>query len=216
MPQEREPSSFKLIFTLGLAGFFSGLLLVGIYLLTLPRIEANKAEALRKAIYKVIPGCASFTPLKMKNGQLTEAGNDASGKKSKDEDFIYAGYDKQGKLLGFAIPNEEPGFQDLIVAIIGYDPFKQFIIGFEVLDSKETPGLGDKINFDEDFRANFRALSVDPQIVPVKHGKKQNPNEVETITGATISSKAVVRLLQKGIDKWRTPAEEFAAQNKTK
>jgi electron transport complex protein RnfG len=60
--------------------------------------------------------------------------------------------------------------------------------------------LGDKIITDADFVANFDALdarlSSDGQalaneIVTVKHGTKQNPWEIDAISGATISSKAV-------------------------
>jgi len=214
--EEKDPGSFKLIFTLGVAGFLSGLILVGIYILTLPAIEANKAEALKQAIYKVLPGCNSYIRLKNLGGQLVEEKEGGDKKQNKNAEYIYAGYNKAGDLIGFAIPSEEPGFQDLIIAIIGYDPYKKIIIGFEVLDSKETPGLGDRIKADPDFHANFKALAIDPEIVPVKKGKKQNSNEVETITGATISSKAVVRLLQNGMKKWRTPAENFTDKNQNK
>jgi electron transport complex protein RnfG len=68
----------------------------------------------------------------------------------------------------------------------------------------ETPGIGDKIVKDAAFLENFRALEAKPNatgdglenpIVLVKTGEKNNPWEVDAITGATISSKAVVRML---------------------
>ncbi|MEJ2080907.1 MAG: FMN-binding protein, partial [Acidobacteriota bacterium] len=40
-------------------------------------------------------------------------------------------------------------------------------------------------------------LSVEPKVVAVKHGTKTAPNEVDSISGATISSKAVVSIIQK-------------------
>jgi len=72
----------------------------------------------------------------------------------------------------------------------------------EILDSRETPGLGDKIYKDADFVANFDDLAVDPVIKAVKKGLKLAPNEIDAITGATISSKAVVRIINEGRERW--------------
>ena len=137
---EPEPSSFRLIFSLGLAGFFSGLLLVSAYIYTEPLIAANKAEALQKAIFKVLPGCVDYSTLEMINNQLREVitSNPAQGKgaQSTDSPKIFAGFDASGNLIGFAIPSSEPGFQDIIGAIYGYNAIEKVIIGFEVLESK--------------------------------------------------------------------------------
>ena len=65
----------------------------------------------------------------------------------------------------------------------------------EILESRETPGLGDKIYKDMAFVGNFTELSIDPTIVVVKKNTRSQPNEVDAITGATISSKAVVRII---------------------
>lgn len=204
------PSSFRLILTLGIAGFFSGLLLVGVYLSTLPAIQQHRAESLRKAIFQVLPGCTEYQTLELRDGQLA-AVQEAEQGSSEGEvaPRVYAGYNAAGEFIGFAIQGEEPGFQDLIGAIFGYQPEEKVIIGFEVLESKETPGLGDKIMKDEDWLANFDALQVEPAIEVVKKGQGQRPNQVEAITGATISSKAVVRLLEKELVEWRSVLDEY-------
>lgn len=210
--QDKGPSSFRLISTLGLAGFFSGVVLVGVYMITLPIIEANRAEALRKAIYNVLPGCHSYQTLELREGKLLAVQESESEVKKTNKDEppkIFSGFNQAGELIGFAIPASGPGFQDVIGGIFGYDAPEKVIIGFEVLESKETPGLGDKIIKDERFKANFESLAVDPDIMAVKPGKKRNDNEVETITGATISSRAVIRLLQNGIDQWRPAIEAY-------
>ncbi len=209
-----DPSSGRLIATLGIAGFFSGLLLVGVYLFTLPLIEANKAAALERAIYKVLPGCTNFKTLVLMEGKLDTLKEVNATTGSEAPKSIYAGYDEAGTLLGFAIPSDEPGFQDVIGGIFGYQPENKMIVGFEVLESTETPGLGDKIIKDQAFTVQFEALSVEPEIVSVKKGEKKNPNEVEAITGATISSKTVVKLLQKGIGEWRGVIEEYLESQK--
>ncbi|MBT3215264.1 MAG: FMN-binding protein [Deltaproteobacteria bacterium] len=201
--QRTGTSSTRMIATLGIAGLFSGLALVAVFLFTRPIIEANQAEALRRAVFQVLPGSSSFQTLEFSNDKLAllsvEQENNAP--KSKNPQ-IYAGYSKSGKLLGFAIPGEEAGFQDKIKAIFGYDPQRRMLIGFEVLDSKETPGLGDKIIKDKYFRTSLTSLEIDPKIVAVKPGQKTAANQVETITGATISSKTVIRLLDKTIRRW--------------
>ncbi len=203
---EAEPGSARLIATLGLAGFFSGLVLVSAFLYTEPIIEANHLRALQQAIFKVLPGCASYQTLELRDGRLV-AREEGAKKAEGDEEVrqIYAGYDAKGKLIGFAISGEEPGYQDLIVAIFGYDPRKEAVIGFEVLESKETPGLGDKIMKDPAFLANFTSLAVEPAVTVVKKGEKKKDNEIEAITGATISSKAVGRLLEKNLAEWLPP-----------
>jgi len=80
------------------------------------------------------------------------------------------------------------------------------VTGMYVLESRETPGLGDKIFKDEAFVANFRALAVDPEIVLVKGGRTAD-NEVDAITGATISSRAVVKILNTAHEAWRPRLE---------
>ncbi len=218
IPEVKEPSSFKLVFALGIAGLLSGIVLVGTFIYTNPLIKANKEAAIKRAIFKVLPDCDSYTSLKLENAKLIEKVTDADNKEESDKDelLIYAGYNTSKELIGFAIPGSEPGFQDIIGAMFGYDAAKKVIIGFEVLESKETPGLGDKIFKDDDFQTNFKALTIEPKIVPVKKGEKQKSNEVEGITGATISSKAVVRLLNKTIDIWQTSIDDYIKENKLK
>jgi electron transport complex protein RnfG len=216
-PGDKDPSSLKLVSALGIAGLFSGIILVTSFLYTNPMILANKEAAIQRAIFKVLPGCTSYRTLHMTSGELVEKVPGEEGNKGdkKDDHIIYAGY-KDQTLIGFAVPGSEPGFQDIITAIFGYDGKKEMIIGFEVLDSKETPGLGDKIFKDLNFQTNFKMLSGSARIEAVKKGEKKQSNEVEAITGATISSKAVVRLLNNSLDLWRKPVSEYLRDNSLK
>ncbi|RKZ38407.1 MAG: hypothetical protein DRQ49_14390 [Gammaproteobacteria bacterium] len=192
-----NPSAFKLIFTLGLAGFISGFAIIGIYMATLPTITAYKVKVLREAIFKVLPGVTQMEKLRYTNGRL-----EVTTAELDDENTIYAGYDNQKVLVGYAIPGEGPGFQDIIRILYGYKPDQQQVVGMEVLESRETPGLGDKIYKDAEFQINFLALQVKPAIVLVKKGAKSAPNEVDAITGATISSKAIVRIINETNERW--------------
>lgn len=195
-----EPSSVRLAGTLAVAGLLSGLIIVLVYLGTLERIQENRANALQEAIFKVLPGTKKIEPFALKDGKLaTFAGR--VGAPSTDP-LVYRGLDDSGKPTGYAVPAEGPGFQDTIKLLYGYDPARRAVIGMEVLESRETPGLGDKIIFDPHFKANFVELKVAPKIELVKKGEKTAPNQVDAITGATISSRAVVTILSKSNATW--------------
>ena len=180
-----------------IAGLVSGIAIIGIYESTLPTITANKARELRAAVFKVLPGVAQMQPLVYRDSKLVvvEAAD-------KDEPVIYGGYDDQGEFVGYAMPAAGPGFQDTIAILYGYKPEQRMVVGMEVLESRETPGLGDKIYKDLEFVAGFSALSIEPEIVAVKKGTKSQPNEIDAITGATISAKAIVRIINETHAAW--------------
>jgi len=190
-----EPSGTRLALTLGVVGLVAGLALAGSYEYTLPRIQANKAAALRRAVNKVVPGSTQMQDLIVSDGALVPA---PAGSK---EPRVYAAYDDAGALSGFAIVGEGPGFQDTIALIYGYDPDQRALTGMFVLQSRETPGLGDKIYKDTKWVAKFAGLSVDPELVVVKDGANA-PNEFDAITGATISSKAIAKIINAANSTW--------------
>ena len=202
-----EPSSLRLVLSLALTGLISGLVLVAVYLLTAPRIARNQAEALNAAIYRVLPGTTEVSAYVVEN-DIPRPYEGEQGSLPRGE-AVFVGHDKDGALIGFAIPASGAGFQDTIRLIYGYDPARKVIIGMEVLDSRETPGLGDKIIFDADFLANFDALVILPEIVAVKNGRKSEPNQVDCITGATISSEGVVQILNDSSRRWLPLLEEL-------
>ncbi len=183
--------------TLAIAGLISGIAIIGIYESTLPTITANKARELREAVFKVLPGVSRMQALAYRDGQLVVV-----EEPQKDEPVVYGGYGAEGTFVGYAVPGAGPGFQDTIGLLYGYAPDRNLVVGMEVLESRETPGLGDKIYKDAEFVGGFSALSLTPEIVAVKKGRKSQPNEIDAITGATISSKAVVRIINETHSAW--------------
>ena len=188
-------------------GALCGLLIVSFFLLTLPVIQANEADYLQRAVFKVLPGAVdkrSFYLDETGKFRPLEAG-DTPGR------TVHAGYDGQGELIGVAIPGQGMGYADTIRVLFGYAPGQEAIVGLQVLASKETPGLGDKIEKDPGFIANFSALDVSlaaggamlaNPIEAVKSGEKTQPWEIDGITGATISSKAIASILREGSEAW--------------
>ncbi|MCB1828939.1 MAG: FMN-binding protein [Gammaproteobacteria bacterium] len=200
---KRDLGSAKLVATLSFAGLLSGLIIVLAYESTLPTITAHKAMVMKEAVFKVLPGVNRMQRLVYRNGMLA-----ASEQVRKDDEVIFSGYDASGRLVGYAIAGAGPGFQDTIRLLYGYIPETREITGMEILESRETPGLGDKIYKDPAFVANFDSLSIDPEIRAVKKGKRSAANEIDAITGATISSKAVVRIINEANRLWLLRIEQ--------
>jgi electron transport complex protein RnfG len=188
-------------------GVFCGLVIVSVFQVTRPVIERNKAEALQKAIFHVLPHASTSTTYRLdENGGFKILEGEGIG-----EQLVYAGYDDQEELVGLAVEAQGMGYQDVIGLIYGYSFADEAIIGIQVLESKETPGLGDKIETDQAFLQNFERLDVSlvddlselaNSIVPVKHGAKTHPWEVDGITGATISSVAIAEILNRSAEYW--------------
>ena len=137
-------------------GLLCGLLIVVVFDLTKPVIERNKAEALQRAIFQVLPDARSSTTFRLTG----EDGFEALDSKGEGERLVYAGYDDAGALVGVAVEAQGMGYQDVIRVLYGYSFEAEAIIGIRVLESKETPGLGTKIETDPDFLANFERLDV--------------------------------------------------------
>ncbi|MBZ0273647.1 FMN-binding protein [bacterium] len=195
-----EPGFFRLAMTLGVAGLLSGAILASLYTVTLPRIKANRRAVLEAAILRVLPGTTTFTPMvAMETGVSEYSGPE--GEEPADKS-IYAGSDADGKMTGYAVPAEGPGFQEAISILYGYKADERVVTGLAVLGQRETPGLGDKIEFDPKFVASFQKLAVDPDVALVRDGRDA-PNEVDAISGATISSEAVVKMMNVSLDRWK-------------
>jgi electron transport complex protein RnfG len=167
---------------------------------TKPIIDKYKAEQLQKAVYEVLPGVERYDTYYMVNDELSLTLPD--GAKESEFKRLYIGHDSNGQTRGVAISRGESGFQDVIMVIFGYDPQTGKLSGMKILDSKETPGLGDKIYKDRAFVDQFFAGPETP-LVGVKTGAgKGKPNEIDMITGATISSKAVIGIINHALEEW--------------
>ncbi len=194
-------SGINMILALGSIALISGVLVVLVFQTTLPLINENKRIAIEKAVFHVIPGTHSrqdfiFT----EQEKLVPSDGRVAGVS------IYAGYDKQDSFIGIAAEAAAPGYQDVIRILFGYKPDCQCISGIKVLKMTETPGLGDKIAKDPAFLKNFQTLDARLNdagdglmhaITTVKHGKKTEPWQIDAISGATISSNAIGKMLNK-------------------
>lgn len=186
--------SSRMIIVLTSVGLLSGALLSTVGLLTRDRIEANRQQAIREAISIVVPD------------------SDKSKKIYEESDYIvYKTTDENDVLQGFAVYTSGTGFQDKIVLMFGTDPSLKTIFRLTILDQKETPGLGAKITSQEDFLRFWEnrdcSQSLKLHKPAVESPQELNPSEVNTITGATISSEAVLNTVNNSLAKLRTLLE---------
>jgi len=199
VPEKPEVSSLRLILTLALAGLAAGLLLVLVYRATLPAIERNKEAAIQKAITDVLRAPARTEALYILDGKLVAEADLPAGTNAKGLERVFRGFDQESRSIGFALVHGEPGFQGVVRLIFGYDPATRTVLGMKVLESKETPGLGDKIEKDAAFVSQFGGVAT--PIHGVKAGAGSGAaSDIDMITGATISSKAVIRIINNKLE----------------
>ncbi len=199
--------SWKLLLTLGGAGAIVGLCIVLIYIWTLPAIERYKSGVLRQAIAEVLRSPERCDTLFLVNGALTATR--PTGDAIESAQRVFLGYGANGAPVGYAIAATEVGFSDPIEMLFGYEPASHTLLGLKILVSKETPGIADKIE-KPGFLEQFKKL-VAP-LAGTKDAKATEPGAVQMITGATISSRAVIRGINKAIDRWQPLLDAYAAQ----
>lgn len=145
-----------------------------------PLIEENRIKAISQAIFQVHPSAVEY-----------EAANFP-------ELSAYKVFDQNKNEIGYAVVHQGNGFQGTIKLIFGIDKDLKKITSLEVLEQVETPGLGSLIT-EENYTKQFRNLSVNPNVKLIKGKEKSSDNEVQSITGATISARAVVNIVNDAV-----------------
>ncbi|MEM7816710.1 MAG: RnfABCDGE type electron transport complex subunit G [Candidatus Aenigmatarchaeota archaeon] len=148
------------------------------YQISYSRIKKNKEIDLENSMKKVLPSLFFKEEVK--------------GYKD-----LYYAFDKDKKLLGYIFISEGQGYQDKIILIGALTKDLTSLLGIEIVESKETPGLGAKIN-DLDFKKQFNNLKIDKPIECLKTKKLAN-YQVNAISGATVSSESVVKIINNKI-----------------
>jgi len=183
-------TSVKMMLALTLITTLSGGVLSAWDGFTKPRIEKHRLEELKAAISDVLPPHKSYQEL------------------TRDGMTLYIGRTADNEPVGIAFRAIGSGFQGKISIMVGMQPGFSKLTGIKVLEQVETPGLGTKIVKDPSRKENsfwfpqqFKGVKVDPKISLVKNKEPTQPTEIQAITGATISSRAVVRILNDTIQK---------------
>jgi electron transport complex protein RnfG len=133
-----------------------------------------------------VEALAEIFPFKIKDAKpLTE--NDA---------VYYEVFNDNGELGGVGIETyTNLGYGGRIDVLLGVSTEGK-IFDYKVVSSFETPGLGSKLSNTE-FREQFKGKSLGTDF---KWKVKKDGGDVDEITAATISSRAIIDAISKGLD----------------
>jgi len=184
MGKKPESNFVNMLVRLLIIVVVAGAVLGFVYTQTYDVIAAAKKKKLEAAIGYVVPAFDNLKTYKVMP---------ATGK---DSVTFYEAY-KGEELVGIAIETyTDKGFGGRFNLMIGFDP-SGVILNTAVLDHKETPGLGDKMDIKKsDFSVQFKGKN--PASYKLKVTK--DGGDVDAITAATISSRAFCDATQRAYD----------------
>jgi len=170
-----EYSIFQIAINLTVACFVSGAIIAGTYFITAPVAVEKAAELKTQAMKSLVLDAQKFNPVKNKSDWFTA--------------------EKDGKIIAYVVPAESKGYGGAIKMLVSVTPQGK-IIDFNILDSKETPGLGDNAS-KEPFKSQFKEKETkDLEVVK----DKTKVDNIQAMTGATISSKAVTKGIKDAVE----------------
>lgn len=185
MASANNSSFFRLVFTLTLIAVLSAFILGTVQNFTKEPIQKAKDARELEAISAVVN--------EFDNNPFAEKMIVTTPDKQHKLELYPAR--KNGAINSFAIKTySDAGFGGRIELVVGFY-IDGAIKNFKVIDHKETPGLGSKIN-EPRFKDQFDGFN------PAKHKfkVKQDGGEIDAVTAATISSRAVIDAIQRAVD----------------
>lgn len=156
--------------------------LISVNMFTSPLIARNEAIKLQKTVL-------SAFGYEYTDENLEETYNSNVTALGEGENLHYKA---ENGLIAF--PYKGKGFQGEITGIIAMESDIKTISGLAILSQVETPGLGSRIG-DEPFLSQFPGQTFSPELKYMAAGTSSAENEIDGISGATLSSKAIVRIL---------------------
>lgn len=177
----------KLGLTLLLVTAVAGAALSLVNNITKPRIEEQKRLVTERALIAALPNAD-----KMAIDPVYKA----------DTLKYYIGYKDtlRQELAGYAFVAKGAGYSSTIETMVGVDSMGT-IIGIKIMQQVETPGLGTKI---EEIRYGDTTSWFQRQFIGKKAGEiavDKDKGEIVSVTGATISSRAVANSINSGVQK---------------
>lgn len=172
-----------------------GTALAGIQAKLGPVIEANKVKETMVKIPVLVLGEDLAAELAADNQTLTIKSRVVEIKKNGTTKYytVYDAWLPEGKMVGHVVKAAGQGYADKIELLVGVDAQGKRITGLFVLEQKETPGLGAKI-LEDAWRGQFKEKSTEKTLSVVKGGEVKD-DEIDAISGATISSKSVTGIV---------------------
>ncbi len=181
---KKESSFVNMVLTLFVVTAIAALALGGVYNVTKEPIAIAKRLKIKKAIGEVLPEFDSIIETKI----LPQGGKDS---------LTFYETTNQGEVVGTAIRTyTDEGFSGRFWIMVGFVN-EDIISGTSVLEHKETPGLGDKMDKKKsDWSFQFK----NKDLTKYKLSVTKDGGEVDAITAATISSRAFCDAVQLAYD----------------
>lgn len=175
-----------------------GISLAGVQMTLGPKIEQNKINETREKVPVLVLGTDLAAKMAEENQSLEITPRlVAVQKKNQTKYYQVLETRYQGDLRGWVVKAKGQGYADVIELLVGLSPDFNAITGLFVLDQKETPGLGNKI-ITTKWRSQFIGKPTHPALRVVKSGGEKR-NNINAVTGATISSKSVTTMINRAI-----------------
>jgi Na+-translocating ferredoxin:NAD+ oxidoreductase subunit G len=185
MASKRESNFINMVSTLVLVTGIAALALGGIYNITKGPIEAAKLRKQQEAIKAVLP------PFHSLETRLYKSAREA------DSLQFNLAYDEGGQLVGVAVNTfTNRGFSGNIKVMVGFLP-DGTISNTSVLEHKETPGLGDKMQQNKS-AWSLQFNGIHPASVDLRMTK--DGGQIDAITAATITARAFSDAIQRAYE----------------
>ncbi|MFO7868362.1 MAG: RnfABCDGE type electron transport complex subunit G [Bacteroidales bacterium] len=181
MAQKKESTFFNMVLTLVVITLIAGVALAYVNQLTIEPIKQAQKKKKIEALVEVLPDFDN-NPVETKKIVYSEAVNDSLE--------IFEAY-KGDSLVGIAVNSVSPqGYSGDVRVMVGFFP-DGTIYSISVLQHKETPGLGTKME-DDTFKSQFNEKNPEYFSLQVK----KDGGDVDAITAATISSRAFCQAVE--------------------
>ena len=162
----------------------AALLLGAVNSVTAPRIELNNYKKMQTAMQNVMKDADFFT----EDTSFTPSDETA------DVSAVYTAEIKGNEIVGCCVSVSPNGYGGAIDMIVGVDKDLK-VTGVDIINQSETAGLGSK-STEPEFREQYVGKSAIDKVV--KTGAKEN--EINAISSATITSKAVTKGVNEAIE----------------
>ena len=192
---KREPFRIpKPVIALTLIAALAGVALSGVYSVTKDPIEKQELAAKAASYQEVCPGAATFEIPEGVEAKIKETENETTRVKE-----AYAAKDADGNLIGYVVSVTSKGFGGPVTLAVGLTP-EGVIRDIAFTELTETAGLGMKAP-EPAFSDQFDGKSG--TLVLVK-GEANGEQEISAISGASVTSTAVVNAVVKGLNFYDT------------
>lgn len=175
-------SIFKIALNLTIACLISGCIIAGTYFITADTAVKASLKMRDETMKTMVEGSTSIKEIDGKDGWYE----------------VY----KDSDLLGYIVPSDTRGYGGTMELLVAVDKDLK-VITFKIVTSKETPGLGSNAS-EEPFTSQFVGKTEEHLTVTKD---PSDTEDVQAISGATISSKAVTLGVKNAVEEMKAYLE---------